>query len=69
MMQIQKGFDQIVHLLKLGRSSVALQNRLNSFLQEHSYFTKPSFLCEQMNKLCDFLYTTFALENEYSFRK
>ena len=54
MIRIQKGFDQIVHLLKLARSSVALQNRLKSFLQEHSYYTKPSFICEQINKLSDF---------------
>ena len=62
-MRIQKGFDQIVHLLKLGRSSVALQNRLKSFWQEHSYFTKLSFLCDissKMKKLHDFFILNFC---------
>ena len=69
MMQIQKDFDQIMHLLKLARSSVALQNRLKSFLQEHSHYKKSSFLYKEMKKLCNFLHKTFALENEYSFKR
>ena len=69
MIRIQKGFDQIVHLLKLARSSVALQNRLKSFLQEHSYFTKPSFLCEQMNKLYDFFIENFCFRKYVLFQK